>query len=67
MSHTITTVDPAGGEVLAEYPTFDDTRIETAITAAHAAQAGWAATPLTKRLELLRALAETLRAGKGVH
>ena len=64
MSHTITTVDPAGGEVLAEDPTFDDTRIETAITAAHAAQAGWAATPLTKRLELLRALAETLRAGK---
>ena len=61
---TIATVDPTTGEVLAEYPTFDDARIESTIAAAHAAAASWAATPLPKRLELLRALAETLRAGR---
>jgi succinate-semialdehyde dehydrogenase/glutarate-semialdehyde dehydrogenase len=61
---TITTVDPRTGAVLAEYPTFDDAAVESAIAATHAAQAGWAATPLAKRLELLRALAETLRAGR---
>ena len=60
----ITTLDPRTGEVLAEYPAFDDARIESAIAGAHAAAASWAATPLAKRLELLRALAETLRAGR---
>ena len=39
-------------------------RIESAIAATHAARPVWAATPLAKRLELLRALAETLRAGR---
>lgn len=63
MTTTITTVDPTSGEVLAEYPAFDDAQIEAAIAGAHTAQQSWAATPLSKRLELLRALAETLRAG----
>ena len=61
---TITTVDPRTGAVLAEYPAFDDTQVESAIATAHAAQQVWGATPLSKRLELLRALAETLRAGR---
>lgn len=52
---TVTTVDPGTGEVIAEYPTFDDARIEAAIAAAHATAVSWAATPLPKRLELLRA------------
>ena len=62
--NVITTVDPRTGEALAVYPTFDGARIESAIAAAHTAAASWAATPLAKRLELLRALAETLRAGR---
>jgi acyl-CoA reductase-like NAD-dependent aldehyde dehydrogenase len=61
---TIATVDPATGEVIAEYAAFDDARVESAIATAHAAAASWAATPLPKRLELLRALAEALRAGR---
>jgi len=61
---TITTVDPRTGEVIAEYPTFDGAQVESAIATAHAAATSWAATPLPKRLELLRALAETLRAGR---
>ena len=61
---SIATIDPASGEVIAEYPTFDDGQIESAIATARAAAASWAATPLAKRLELLRALAETLRAGR---
>ena len=60
----ISTVDPTSGAVLAEYPTFDDARVESAIASAHAAAVSWAATPLPKRLDLLRALAETLRAGR---
>jgi succinate-semialdehyde dehydrogenase/glutarate-semialdehyde dehydrogenase len=65
MSHSITTVDPCTGAVLAEYPAFDDAAVEAAVAVAHGAQVSWAATPLSKRLELLRALAETLRAGRG--
>jgi succinate-semialdehyde dehydrogenase/glutarate-semialdehyde dehydrogenase len=61
---TITTVDPRTGAALAEYPAFDDAAVEAAIGSAHAAGLGWAATPLGKRLELLRALAEALRAGR---
>ena len=61
---TITTVDPRTGAVLAEYLAFDDAAVESAIAAAYAAQQAWGATPLSKRLELLRALAETLRAGR---
>ena len=34
---TVTTVDPGTGEVIAEYPTFDDARIEAAVASAHAA------------------------------
>ena len=62
--NVITTVDPRTGEVLAVYPAFDDQQVETAIANAYAAAASWAATPLAKRLERLRALAETLRAGR---
>ena len=61
---TIATADPATGEVIAEYAAFDDARVESAIATAHAAAASWAATPLPKRLQLLRALAEGLRAGR---
>jgi acyl-CoA reductase-like NAD-dependent aldehyde dehydrogenase/quinol monooxygenase YgiN len=61
---TIATVDPATGEVIAEYAAFDDARVESAIATAYAAAASWAATPLPKRLELLHALAEALRAGR---
>jgi succinate-semialdehyde dehydrogenase/glutarate-semialdehyde dehydrogenase len=64
---TVTTVDPSTGETIAEYPTFDEHRIEAAIAATHAAGRAWAATPIAKRLELLRALAETLRATKDEH
>jgi succinate-semialdehyde dehydrogenase/glutarate-semialdehyde dehydrogenase len=64
MTQIITTVDPRTGAVLAEYPAFDDAAVESAIAAAHAAWLSWAATPLSKRLELLRGLAETLRAGR---
>jgi succinate-semialdehyde dehydrogenase/glutarate-semialdehyde dehydrogenase len=61
---SIATVDPRTGEVIAEYPTFDDQQIESAIAGAYTAQLSWGATPLAKRLELLRALADTLRAGQ---
>ena len=60
----VRTVDPATGEVVAEYPAFDDARIEAALATTHAAAVSWAATPLAERLELLRALAGTLRAGR---
>jgi succinate-semialdehyde dehydrogenase len=61
---TVTTVDPRTGAVIAEYPAFDGARIEAAVAGTHAAAAVWAATPLPRRLALLRALADTLRAGR---
>jgi acyl-CoA reductase-like NAD-dependent aldehyde dehydrogenase len=63
-SSSIATVDPASGAVLAEYEAFDDARIESALASAHAAAGSWAVTPLAERLELLAALAVTLRAGR---
>ena len=63
----ISTVNPTTGGVLAEYPTFDDAQVESAIDTAHAAAAAWAATPLTTRLERLRALAQALRAGRDTY
>ncbi|MFT4084942.1 MAG: aldehyde dehydrogenase family protein [Nocardioides sp.] len=50
---TVTTRDPATGEVLASYPTHDAAAIEEILARAATAAATWAGTPLTERLALL--------------
>jgi acyl-CoA reductase-like NAD-dependent aldehyde dehydrogenase len=63
-SDVIVTVDPATGDEIARYATFDDAEIEAALSAGHDAAMRWAATPLAQRLRLLAALADALRAGR---
>jgi succinate-semialdehyde dehydrogenase / glutarate-semialdehyde dehydrogenase len=50
----LTTVDPATGRTLAGYDTDDWARIDAVLGEAAQAAAGWSATPLVDRLDLLR-------------
>jgi succinate-semialdehyde dehydrogenase/glutarate-semialdehyde dehydrogenase len=59
---TVTTVNPATGQPLAEYPAFSDSDVDAALDRAAAAQTGWAALPFAERAAVLRRTAEVLRA-----
>ena len=60
----ITSINPATGEELARYVFQSDAKIETALAAAHEAQAAWRAEPIAERVKLLTRMAEVLRANK---
>ena len=60
---TVTTINPATGKPLAEYPAFSDADVDAALDRAAAAQTGWAALPYPERAAVLRRAAEGLRAG----
>lgn len=58
---TFKSINPANGELLAEYPAWDDAAVEQALAQAAAAAPAWAATPLAQRCELMRRAAAVLR------
>jgi succinate-semialdehyde dehydrogenase / glutarate-semialdehyde dehydrogenase len=58
----VTTVNPATGGELAQYPTHSAAQIEFLLHAAVRAQAVWAACPIGERSAVLRRAAELLRA-----
>lgn len=58
---TFQSINPANGELLAEYPAWDGAAVEQALAQAAAAAPAWAATPLTQRCELMRRAAAGLR------
>ena len=55
--HTITSINPANGELLGAVPLADEHDVERAVAAAKAAFPAWAALPVTRRAEHLRRLA----------
>ena len=58
----VTTVNPATGLPLAEYPAWTDAEVDSALDRAVAAQADWAARSLDERAAVLRRAAGVLRA-----
>ena len=54
---TITSINPANGELLGAVPLADEHDVERAVAAAKAAFPAWAALPVTRRAEYLRRLA----------
>lgn len=54
-------INPATGELLAEFPAWDAAELERALELASAAARAWRSRPLEARLELLAALAGRLR------
>lgn len=61
MQHSI---NPATGELIAEYPMHDDAAIEEALADANAAQAAWRHVDIQARCDLLTAMSRALRADK---
>ena len=57
----VTTVNPATGERLDEYPAFTDADVDAALDRAAEAQQEWAARPIDDRAAVLRRVAELLR------
>ena len=64
MTETIRIVSPVDGKVYAERPLASDVSVDAALTAAHASQAQWRATPLAKRAEILTAAVAVMNANK---
>lgn len=60
----IVSVNPADGAELARFEAHSPAEIDAALTGAVNAQAKWRRKPITERVELLRAMAKALRAGK---
>ncbi|WP_127091108.1 aldehyde dehydrogenase family protein, partial [Aquabacter cavernae] len=60
----IISLNPATGAELARFEPHDASAVDAALTGAVSAQAIWARTPLSERVELLRRMARVLRAGK---
>jgi succinate-semialdehyde dehydrogenase / glutarate-semialdehyde dehydrogenase len=58
----VVTVNPATGELLAEYPVLSDPDVDAALDRAAVAQTGWAALSYDRRAEVLRRAAGILRA-----
>jgi succinate-semialdehyde dehydrogenase / glutarate-semialdehyde dehydrogenase len=58
---TLVTYNPATGEPLAEYGTFDDADVDAALSSADEAQRAWAALPIGERAVVLRRVAAILR------
>lgn len=61
---SIKSINPANGQVLAEYELHDDAFVDGALTAAVTAQKEWRKVPIKKRVELLYNMARALRADK---
>ncbi len=64
MTQPITTVNPATGIPLAQYPSWGADRIEQAVAQGHAAALQWGQQSLSVRVAAVRRLAEALRAQK---
>ena len=58
--HTITSINPANGELLGAVPLADEHDVDRAVAAAKAAFPAWAALPVTRRAEHLRRLADAV-------
>lgn len=58
----IVTINPATGAELQHHPTMDTETVLTVLRQVDQAQPGWAATPMERRAEILRAAAANLRA-----
>jgi acyl-CoA reductase-like NAD-dependent aldehyde dehydrogenase len=58
---TITTINPATGDVLARYPVHSDAEVETLVGRGAVAAASWAAVPVAARVAATRRLAAQLR------
>ena len=58
----VTTVNPVDGSLLAEYPAMTPADVEAALEATADAARAWRSVPVARRVELLRALADHLRA-----
>jgi succinylglutamic semialdehyde dehydrogenase len=61
----IRSVNPATGETVWEAPSVDRAQLDRVIAAARAALPGWIDTPTERRIELLNAFAEQLKAHRG--
>jgi succinate-semialdehyde dehydrogenase/glutarate-semialdehyde dehydrogenase len=61
MSATVTTVNPATGDELQTYPAADLAGVLETLGSVAAAQPAWAATPVERRAELIRAVGDQLR------
>ncbi|MGH3169997.1 MAG: NAD-dependent succinate-semialdehyde dehydrogenase [Trebonia sp.] len=57
----VTTVNPATGAELADYPETSDDRIDAVLDRAHRAALSWREVPVTERAEGVRSLARALR------
>ncbi|QKT04975.1 NAD-dependent succinate-semialdehyde dehydrogenase [Ectothiorhodospiraceae bacterium 2226] len=58
----MSSINPANGEILAEFALWTDDRLERALSQAQRAGGLWAARPIEERTEVVRAAAEVLRA-----
>ena len=56
-----TTLNPASGELIEEFPVWDDPPLEAALAQSAAATEGWQASTMVKRSELMHRAAEQLR------
>jgi succinylglutamic semialdehyde dehydrogenase len=63
---TIRSVNPATGETVWEAPAVDRAQLDRAIAAARAALPSWIDTPIERRIELINAFAEQLKAHRAV-
>ncbi|WP_422734217.1 aldehyde dehydrogenase family protein [Micromonospora sp. WMMD558] len=61
-AETITVVNPANGEIVAEVPTGTAADVDRAVAAARAAFPGWAATPPADRAAVVRRIGEGIQA-----
>jgi succinate-semialdehyde dehydrogenase/glutarate-semialdehyde dehydrogenase len=57
-------INPANGEVLASFDTWDGATLQKAVAAVGEANASWSATPLAERCDLMRRAAQQLRQDK---
>jgi succinate-semialdehyde dehydrogenase/glutarate-semialdehyde dehydrogenase len=64
MSQTVSTTNPATGDLLAEYPRHDLAAAREILAAAHAAQPAWSTMPLADRTARVGRLAAVLRKHK---
>ena len=65
IERTITSINPANGEVLGAVPLADECDVDRAVAAARAAFPAWAALPVTRRAECLRRLADAVDRNAG--
>ena len=57
-----TTENPASGELIKEFPVWDEAQLEAALTQSAAASVGWQVSTMVERSELMHRAAEQLRA-----